>query len=48
MALEYGTRSKSQMDPVLHQLEKNIVTSIINSLRDEITNLKDVVIKKLQ
>ena len=47
MAHEYGTRSKSQVDPAHHQLEENIVISI-NSPRDEITNLKDIVIKKLQ
>ena len=47
MAHEYGTRSKSQVDPALHQLEENIVSSI-NNLRDEITNLKDIIIKKLQ
>ena len=46
MAHEYGTRSKSQLDAALHQLEENIV-SCINSLRDEITNLQDI-IKKLQ
>ena len=35
------------MDPVLRQLEENIVTSI-NILWDAITNLKDITIKKLQ
>ena len=47
MAHKYGTRSNSQVDPALHQLEENIV-SIVNSLRDEITNLKNIIIKKLQ
>ena len=47
MAHEYGTRFKSQVDPALHRLEENIVSSI-NSLRDEIINLKDIIIKKLQ
>ena len=47
MAHEHGTRSKSQVDPSLHQLEKNIVSSI-NSFRDEITNLKNIIIKNLQ
>ena len=47
MAHEYATRSNSQVDPALHQLEENIVTSI-NSLQDEITNLKDIITKKLQ
>ena len=46
MTHEYGIRSKCQVDPALHQLEENTVSSI-NSLRDEITNLKDI-IKKLQ
>ena len=47
MTHEYATRSNSQADPALHQLEENIVTSI-NSLQDEITNLKDIITKKLQ
>ena len=47
MAHEYGTRSKSQVDLALHRLEENIVSSI-NSLGDEIINLKDIIIKKLQ
>ena len=47
MAHEYETRSKSPVDLALHQLEETIVSSI-NSLQDEITNLKDIKIKKLQ
>ena len=47
MAHEYGTRSKSQVDLTLYQVEENIVSSI-NSLRDEITNLENIIIKKLQ
>ena len=35
------------MDPALNQLEKNIFSSI-NSAQDEITDLKDIIIKKLQ
>ena len=46
MTHENGTRSKSHVDPALHQLEEKIVISI-NSLQDEITNLKDTIIKKL-
>ena len=42
MTHEYGTRSKLQVDPAL-----KIVTSI-KSFQDEITNLKDIIIKKLQ
>ena len=42
MTHEYGTRSKFQVDPAL-----KIVTSI-KSFQDEITNLKDIIIKKLQ
>ena len=47
MAHNNDTRSQSQsrVDPAQHQLEENIVSSI-NSLQDEITNLKDI--KKLQ
>ena len=47
MVHEYGTRSKSQVDLTLYQVEENIVSSI-NSLRDEITNLENIIIKKLQ
>ena len=35
------------MDLALHQLEKNIVTSI-NTIKGEITNLKGIIIKKSQ
>ena len=47
MAHEYGTRSKSQLDPSLQQLEENRVSSV-NNLQDEITKLKDIIIKNLQ
>ena len=43
---KHGTRSESQVDPAQHQLEENIASSI-NSLRDKITNLKGIIIKKL-
>ena len=35
------------MDPALHQLKENIATSI-NSLQNETTILKDMIIKRLQ
>ena len=47
MAHEYGTRSKSKLDPSLQQLEENRVSSV-NNLQDEISKLKDIIIKKLQ
>ena len=51
MSHDYNTRNKKKSAEMsqdsLDKLEKSIVQSI-NSLKDEIINLKDIVIKKLQ
>ena len=48
MSYDYNTRAKKDTEhDVLAKLEQNIIKSI-SELKDEVLNLKDIVIKNLQ